>query len=111
MVGSNAEGLKNVTRLLVPTTDLLAEYHEHVWCAVAGLVPFTNSPQLPYPGIYVGSSFNLGVERYRYPQDLPKVDAKSGQVVLPGARPAERAVRIPAAVPGRRRRNQPVQVR
>jgi phospholipid/cholesterol/gamma-HCH transport system substrate-binding protein len=79
VVGSNSEGLKNVTGLLVPTTDLLAKYREHVWCTVAGLVPFTNSPQLPYPGIYVGSSFNLGIERYRYPQDLPKVNAKANK--------------------------------
>jgi phospholipid/cholesterol/gamma-HCH transport system substrate-binding protein len=79
VVGSNSEGLKNVTGLLVPTTDLLAKYHETLWCMVGGLVPFTNSPQLPYPGIYVGSSFTLGVERYRYPQDLPKVNAKANK--------------------------------
>ncbi len=79
VVGSNSEGLKNVTGLLVPTTDLLAKYHETVWCTIAGLIPFTNSPQLPYPGIFVGSSFTLGIERYRYPQDLPKVNAKANK--------------------------------
>jgi phospholipid/cholesterol/gamma-HCH transport system substrate-binding protein len=76
VIGTNAEGLKNVTGLLVPTTDLLNKYHETLWCGLAGIIPFATSPQLPYPGIYVSASFNLGVERYRYPDDLPKVAAK-----------------------------------
>ena len=28
------------------------------------------------PGVLVSVSFLLGIERYRYPQDLPKVNAK-----------------------------------
>ena len=54
------------------------------------------------------ASFTLGIERYRYPQDLPKVAAKSGPSVqgpeLPNVPPDVRP-----AVRGRRRRRQPWQ--
>jgi hypothetical protein len=33
---------------------------------------------LPLPGIVVQASFTLGMDRYRYPTDLPKVAAKGG---------------------------------
>ena len=43
-----------------------------------GLDPVHPTPPPDRPGVDVTANFTLGVERYRYPQDLPKVAAKSG---------------------------------
>jgi phospholipid/cholesterol/gamma-HCH transport system substrate-binding protein len=77
VIGGNRQALTDVLHLLVPTTDVLNRYHESLWCGLGGLVPFANSvPQ--FSSILVSSSLTLGVERYRYPEDLPKVAAKGG---------------------------------
>ncbi|HEX2286046.1 MAG TPA: MCE family protein [Mycobacterium sp.] len=78
VIGGNRQALTEVLDVLVPTTDLLARYHETLYCGLGGLVPFAKSPPFLLPGIIVTASFTLGVERYRYPQDLPKVAATSG---------------------------------
>lgn len=77
VLGDNRQGLADVTHLLVPTAELLNEYRKSITCGVGGLIPFAKSgPQ--YSGIIVNAGLTLGVERYRYPRDLPKVAAKSG---------------------------------
>jgi virulence factor Mce-like protein len=93
VVGANRQPLTDVLHLLVSTTDLTSQYHEGLNCALAGLVAFTKNPPLPEPGAEVLISFALGVDRYRYPGDLPKVAATGGVQcqglpnVAPGARP------------------------
>jgi virulence factor Mce-like protein len=93
VVGTNRAPLTDVLHLLVPTTDLTSQYHEGLNCALAGLVAFTKNPPLPEPGAEVLISFALGVDRYRYPGELPKVAATGGvhcqglPNVAPGARP------------------------
>lgn len=77
VVGANRQGITDVMRLLVPTTDLLREYRKSLWCGIGGLVPFAKSPP-QFSGVFVSAGLTLGVERYRYPGDLPKVAAKSG---------------------------------
>ncbi|AFM18315.1 virulence factor Mce family protein [Mycolicibacterium chubuense NBB4] len=77
VVGTNRQGLTDVLHLLVPTTSLLNEYRKSLWCGIGGLIPFAKSPP-QYSGIIVSAGLTLGVERYRYPRDLPKVAAKSG---------------------------------
>jgi phospholipid/cholesterol/gamma-HCH transport system substrate-binding protein len=77
VIGGNREALGDVLELLVPTAELLNLYRKSLWCGVGGLVPFTHSPPQS-PGILVSAGLTLGVERYRYPGDLPKVAAKSG---------------------------------
>ena len=77
VVGGNRQALTDLLHLLVPTTGLLSLYHEQVECGLGGLVPFTKS-QPQTPGILVNAGLTLGVERYRYPGDLPKVAATSG---------------------------------
>lgn len=77
VVGGNREALTNVLDVLVPTTQLLHDYRKSLWCGIGGLVPFAQSPP-QFSGIFVSSGLTLGVERYRYPRDLPKVAAKSG---------------------------------
>ncbi|KWX66866.1 MCE family protein [Mycobacterium sp. NAZ190054] len=77
VVGGNREALADVAEVLVPTTELLHAYRKSLWCGVGGLVPFAQSPP-QFSGVIVSAGLTLGVERYRYPRDLPKVAAKSG---------------------------------
>jgi virulence factor Mce-like protein len=77
VIGSNRQGLTDALHELVPTATLLNEYRKSLWCGIGGLVPFAKSaPQ--YSGVIVNAGLTLGVERYRYPRDLPKVAATSG---------------------------------
>jgi phospholipid/cholesterol/gamma-HCH transport system substrate-binding protein len=78
VVGTNRQPLTDVLHLLVPTTDLTNRYHEGLNCALAGMVAFAKAPPLPEPGVIITTSFTFGVERYRYPHDLPKVAATGG---------------------------------
>lgn len=77
VVGGNRQALTDLTHVLLPTSELLAKYHEGLGCAVGGLVPFSKSPPFNVPGIIISASLTLGMERYRYPQDLPRVAAKA----------------------------------
>jgi len=77
VIGGNREALAQTLHLFVPTTDLLQRYHEALGCGLGGLVPFAKSvPQ--FSSVLVSAGLTLGVERYRYPEDLPKVAAKGG---------------------------------
>ncbi|MGH3676240.1 MAG: MCE family protein, partial [Mycobacterium sp.] len=75
VIGGNRQALTDVLQLLVPTTDVLMRYDRSLWCGLGGLLPFADSiPQ--FSNILISAGLTLGVERYRYPQDLPKVAAK-----------------------------------
>jgi len=78
VIGGNRQALTDVLHLLVPTTDLLNQYNQSLWCSLAGLVVMGDSPPLPgnNNAVVVSASLTLGTERYRYPEDLPKVAAK-----------------------------------
>jgi len=78
VVGSNRQGLTDVLHLLVPTTDLLNEYHQALWCGLAGSLQNLKAPNLPEPMIKVLVYLGFGAERYRYPSNLPKVAATGG---------------------------------
>ena len=78
VIGGNQPALSDVLRLLAPTTDLLNEYAPGLNCALEGMLFVKNQPPLPDPGVLVNVAFTLGIERYRYPQNLPKVAAKGG---------------------------------
>jgi virulence factor Mce-like protein len=78
VIGTNRQALTDDLRMLVPTTTVLDQYSDNLRCGVQGLVPFVHSPPPDRPGVDVSASFTLGVERYHYPEDLPKVAAKSG---------------------------------
>lgn len=78
VVGGNRQALTDVLHLLVPTTNLLNEYHEALHCGLAGEVEILHAPPLPDPGITTIVQFALGAERYRYPVNLPKVAATGG---------------------------------
>jgi virulence factor Mce-like protein len=102
VVGGNRQALTDVLHILVPTTDLLNRYHDALWCGIGGLGNFTHDKPLSLPGIVVSAGLTLGVERYRYPADLPKVAAKGGpyckELGLPDVQPEVRAPFIVADV-------------
>lgn len=77
VIGGNREGLTELLRVLVPTTDLLHLYRKSIWCGIGGLAPFAHTPP-QFSGLMLSTGLTLGVERYRYPGDLPKVGASSG---------------------------------
>jgi virulence factor Mce-like protein len=78
VLGTNRKGLTDVFRLLAPTTDLLNEYAPALTCTLGGLAQIQKSPPLPEPSINITASLTWGGERYRYPQNLPKVAATGG---------------------------------
>jgi phospholipid/cholesterol/gamma-HCH transport system substrate-binding protein len=78
VVGTNRQALTDVLRLLVPTTDLTNEYNAALTCGLGAIVPLQTNTPSPLPGQVNTTSFVLGVERYRYPKDLPKVAATGG---------------------------------
>jgi phospholipid/cholesterol/gamma-HCH transport system substrate-binding protein len=78
VVGTNRQPLTDVFHLLVPTLDLTSEYHDGLNCALAGSIPALHIPPGRDPGVTTLNSITFGVERYRYPADLPKVAATGG---------------------------------
>jgi ABC-type transporter Mla subunit MlaD len=78
VVGGNRQPLTDVLHLLVPTTDLLNQYHQAIWCGVSGSLVNLHTPSLSNPGVDVLIGFEWGAERYRYPTNLPKVAATGG---------------------------------
>lgn len=77
VLGENRQVLTDLTQVLEPTAALLDKYHEELGCSIGGLVPFAKSPPFDVPGIIITASFTLAKERYRYPDHLPKVAARS----------------------------------
>jgi virulence factor Mce-like protein len=78
VLGANRKGLTDVFHLLAPTTDLLNEYAPGLTCAFQGMVQMGKGPPLSEPSINIMASLTWGAERYRYPQNLPKVAATGG---------------------------------
>lgn len=78
VLSENRQPLADDLRMLVPTTDLTNKYSDALRCGIEGLFPFFKGQPLEKPGVQVDASFTLGVERYRYPDDLPKVAATGG---------------------------------
>lgn len=78
VLSSNRQGITDVLHLLAPTTDLTNQYNHALYCGLAGMVPLAMGPPPPVPGVLLLDSFVLGRERYRYPQNLPKVAASGG---------------------------------
>jgi virulence factor Mce-like protein len=78
VVATNRQPLSDVLRLLVPTTDLTNQYHQGITCGLGGIDLLAKIPPSANPGIDISASFILGVERYRYPKNLPRVGASGG---------------------------------
>jgi virulence factor Mce-like protein len=78
VLGTNQPALSKVLHLLVPTTDLFNEYAPAINCTLQGMNFVRLQPPLMDPGVLVNVAFTLGIDRYRYPSNLPKVGAKGG---------------------------------
>ena len=78
VLSENRQPLSDVVHLLAPTTDLTNQYAPALNCGIAGILPFAKGPGSAVPGAILLQSFFLGRERYRYPENLPKVAAKGG---------------------------------
>lgn len=84
VLASNRQPLIDVTHLLVPTTDLTNQYNKALFCMMSGLVLAAYQPNPVLPGAMVDAGFTMGHERFRYPQDLPKVAATGGPQCVAG---------------------------
>jgi virulence factor Mce-like protein len=78
VLGDNRRSLTDVVRLLLPTTDLLNAYHQALTCGIRGLSFWAKQGAVKDPGITLLIGQDFGVERYRYPGNLPRVAAKGG---------------------------------
>lgn len=78
VLGTNREAISDVMSLLVPTTDLTNRYNAALTCGLGGAVQLAKAPGSPVPGGLLLQTVVLGQERYRYPENLPKVAAKGG---------------------------------
>jgi len=78
VLAENGGPLGDVLRLLVPTTDLTNQYNQALTCALGGMNIMANNPPLNVPGVEVLAGFLWGQERYRFPDNVPKVAATGG---------------------------------
>lgn len=78
VIGANRAPLTDVLHLLAPITALTNQYNQALYCGLGGLLPLAYGEPLQVPGVTALASFTLGIERYRYPSDLPKVAATGG---------------------------------
>jgi phospholipid/cholesterol/gamma-HCH transport system substrate-binding protein len=78
VIGTNLSPLTETLHLLVPTFDLTNRYNEALTCGLQSLHKLGSGAPLNRPGVVISTGFELGVERYRYPGNLPKVAAKGG---------------------------------
>jgi phospholipid/cholesterol/gamma-HCH transport system substrate-binding protein len=84
VLATNRQPLTDLVHLLIPTTDLTNKYNRALFCLLGGLVLGAYQPNPVMPGAMVDASFTLGHERFRYPQDLPKVAATGGPQCVAG---------------------------
>ncbi|MEV0248090.1 MCE family protein [Nocardia sp. NPDC050712] len=78
VLGDNRDALATTLRLLVPTTELTANYEAALRCSVEGLATLNELPPAEHEGVAISANFLFGTYPYRYPQDLPKVAASGG---------------------------------
>ncbi|MDZ4270157.1 MAG: MCE family protein [Mycobacterium sp.] len=78
VLAENTRPLGDVLSLLAPTTALLRDYHQALTCGLGSITIMANNPPLNVPGVEVLAGFFWGQDRYRYPEDLPKVAATGG---------------------------------
>ncbi|MGV9819298.1 MCE family protein [Nocardia xishanensis] len=78
----NENNLGTALDLLRPTTGLLEEYVPGLNCminAIGRLMPIANMMFGGLqPGVTMNTNFMFGAEPYKYPEDLPKVNATGG---------------------------------
>jgi len=78
VLSNNHQPLADAMRLLLPTTELTNEYAPALKCGLQSLLRLGHGAPLELPGVVDSVGLVLGRERYRYPQNLPKVAATGG---------------------------------
>lgn len=80
VLNDSGSQLAEAMRLLLPTTNLTNQYNEALTCTLSGLVEMQKAPPLSEPGVMMTVGFTWARERYRFPQNLPKVAATGGPI-------------------------------
>ncbi|ORW12340.1 MCE-family protein MCE3A [Mycolicibacter longobardus] len=88
-LGANERGLVQALNLMVPTTDLLEEYSPTYTCLFQGAQWFLENGGRDAMGgngrsVIMDAAMLAGDDPYRYPDNLPLVNARGG----PGGRPS-----------------------
>ncbi len=82
VLAENEQNLGTALDLLRPTTELLNYYRPALDCTIRGLATAMPLAEDLVGGRVPGASFNAGfmygAEAYKYPEDLPKVNATGG---------------------------------
>lgn len=78
VLSENRQPLTDSLHSLLSTTTLTNQYNPALTCGLKGMAYLGSGPQLAEPGVVDSVGFTLGVERYRYPKNLPKVAATGG---------------------------------
>lgn len=78
VIGTNRPALTKVLDLLVPTTKVFSRYSPVITCTLGGMSYVLHQPPQLDPGVLANVAFTLGIDRYRYPSNVPKVAAKGG---------------------------------
>ncbi|AHH18075.1 Mce family protein MceA [Nocardia nova SH22a] len=96
LLAHNGSQLADVLRLLAPTSSLAAEYAPEIPCLFQGITASNTTNPDAYagqPGVKMFAGLTPGVSPYKYPDDLPKVNATGGPhcLGLPYTDPVEPA--------------------
>ncbi|BBZ25773.1 virulence factor [Mycolicibacterium madagascariense] len=78
VLSTNGRPLSDVLRLLVPTTSLTNQYRTALTCGLQGMNVLAHTKPLDVPGVEVSAGLLWGLDRYRFPADVPKVAATGG---------------------------------
>ncbi|MBH0775327.1 MCE family protein [Nocardia bovistercoris] len=83
VLGASERDLVDALALLRPTSELLLEYAPTLNCVINGLGSLMPLAELlfgggPDPWLAFNTNFMLAGESYKYPEDLPKVNATGG---------------------------------
>ncbi len=82
VLGENEQPLATGLELLLPTAELLYEYRPVLNCVIVGLARALPLAEAMIGGQKPGAIFNAGFmyggEAYKFPEDLPKVNATGG---------------------------------
>jgi len=78
VLAANADVLAATLDVLVPTTALTAEYREALYCSLDGFADLSQMPPVNVPGLGLSANFLWGIDPYRYPDNLPKLEASGG---------------------------------
>ena len=78
----NEEGIGTALDLLRPTSELLNQYRDGLFCLIGGTAKALPMGEAVFgggqEGVALNTNFMYGAEPYTYPEDLPKVNATGG---------------------------------